>query len=297
MQDYRRDFIAYCRLELGLSANTIESYSREIDKAYRIAGQLKLELNDLHADDVAGMLAYLRKDEAHAPASLAHFLVVLRMYTKFLVLERVVTVDRVQMVQSPRLWQELPEVLSVEEFDRLLETAPPGFLQARDRAVLEVLYACGARASEIVNLGLIDIREGGSLLRLLGKGNKERMVPLGRDAQMYVQEYLRELRPQLLKDPKQDALFLSRRGNPMNRQSIWKLVRQAGALAGIKKPLFTHLLRHSFATHLLAGGADLRSVQELLGHANMTTTQRYTHVDVSRLRNVHKRFHPRARTS
>lgn len=294
-QDHRRGFIAYCRLELGLSVNTIHAYQRDIDKAYRLAEQLSYDINDLHADDVAKMLAHLRKEEGQAPASLARFLVVLRMYAKFLVLERISDVDRVQMVQSPKLWQELPEVLSVEEVDKLLEAVAPGPMALRDRAILELLYACGARASEVCGLGLSDIREQASALRIHGKGNKERMVPLGRDARYHLMQYLHDLRPRLVTDAKLDSIFLSKRGRSMNRQSVWKLVRQAGALAGIKKPLYTHLLRHSFATHMLAGGADLRSVQELLGHANMTTTQRYTHVDVGRLRQVHQRFHPRSR--
>ena len=294
-QDHRRGFIAYCRLELGLSANTIQAYQRDIDKAYRLADQLSYDVNDLHADDVAKMLAYLKKEEGQAPASLARFLVVIRMYAKFLVLERISDVDRVQMVQSPKLWQELPEVLSVEEVDRLLEAIPPGPMALRDRAILELLYACGARASEVCGLGLSDMREQGSVLRIHGKGNKERMVPLGRDARYHLYQYLNDLRPSLVKDSKLDSLFLTKRGRAMNRQAVWKVVREAGTLAGIQKPLYTHLLRHSFATHMLAGGADLRSVQELLGHANMTTTQRYTHVDVSRLRQVHQRFHPRSR--
>ena len=293
--DHRRGFIAYCRLELGLSSNTIAAYQRDIDKAYRLAHDMSIDINDLHADDVAKMLKYLRKEEEQAPASLARFLVVLRMYAKYLVLERISSVDRVQMVQSPKLWQELPEVLSVEEVDRLLEGVAPGRFALRDRAILELLYACGARASEVCGLGLSDMREGGTVLRIHGKGDKERMVPLGRDAQDHLLAYLNDSRPDLLKDPKLDAIFLSSRGRAMNRQAIWKIVRQAGMLAGITKPLYTHLLRHSFATHMLAGGADLRSVQELLGHANMTTTQRYTHVDVSRLRHVHQRFHPRSR--
>ncbi len=293
MQDMRRAFLTYCRLELGLAGNTIAAYRRDIDKAYRVAELLSLDVNELHADDVAKMLSHLRNKEDHAPASMARFLVVLRMYAKFLVLERVAKTDHVQMVQSPRLWQELPEVLSVEEVSALLDSVPPGPLHLRDKAIIEVLYACGARASEVAGIGLADLREGGSLIRLHGKGNKERLVPLGRDAQDHVRKYVEDLRPQLNKKNNVDALFLSNRGNPVNRQTVWKIVRQAGALAGIKKPLFTHLLRHSFATHLLAGGADLRSVQELLGHANMTTTQRYTHVDVTHLRNIHKKFHPR----
>lgn len=295
MHDARREFIAYCRLELGLAANTIQAYQRDIDKAYALTEQLSLNVNELHADDVATLLSHLRKEHNFAPASLARFLVVLRMYAKFLVIERIATVDHVQLVQTPRLWQELPEVLSVEEVDALMDAPAPGPMQLRDKAVLEVLYACGARASEVSGLGLSDMREQGQVLRIMGKGSKERLVPLGRDAQDHIRHYVEELRPQLLKDPKQDALFLSSRGNRLNRQTVWKIVRQAGALAGITKPLYTHLLRHSFATHLLMGGADLRSVQELLGHANMTTTQRYTHVDSSRLRQVHQQFHPRSR--
>ncbi|NRA39062.1 MAG: tyrosine recombinase [Planctomycetes bacterium] len=294
MIDARRDFISYCQLELGLSKNTLAAYRRDIDKAFAMANELSFNVNELSADNVGAMLNYLRTECDLQPASLSRFLVVLRMYSKFLVLERINTHDRVQMVQSPRLWQELPEVLSVEEVDRLLEAVPLGKMNLRDKALMEVLYACGARASEIASLDLSDRREQGSVLRLRGKGNKERMVPLGRDAQDHVRRYIEELRPKLVKSAKQDALFLSSRGNAMNRQGVWKVVRQAGALAGINKPIFTHLLRHSFATHLLAGGADLRSVQELLGHANMTTTQRYTHVDVSRLRDVHKQFHPRS---
>lgn len=293
MIDARRDFITYCQLELGLSKNTLIAYQHDIDTAFLVTAELKLQVNDLSADDVSVVLAFLRREHQLSPVSLSRFLVVLRMYCKFLVLERINVHDRVQMVPSPRLWQELPEVLSIDEVDRLLDAPAPGKMKLRDKALLEVLYACGARASEMAGLNLSDFCEQGQVLRLRGKGNKERMVPLGKDAQYHVKLYVAELRPQLLKDPKLDSLFVSSRGNAMSRQAVWKVVHQAGALAGIHKPIFTHLLRHSFATHLLARGADLRSVQELLGHVNMTTTQRYTHVDVSHLQDIHKRFHPR----
>jgi integrase/recombinase XerD len=164
----------------------------------------------------------------------------------------------------------------------------------RDRLILELLYASGGRASEVVGIELNDFREGGKLLRLRGKGDKERMVPLGQAAIAALQVYRTECRPALVKSPQQYALLLSRRGNPMSRQSLWKIVKQAAEIAGLKRRLYPHLLRHSFATHLLQGGADLRSVQELLGHANMSTTERYTHVDAARLRAIHERCHPRS---
>jgi integrase/recombinase XerD len=186
-------------------------------------------------------------------------------------------------------------VLSVAEVDRLLRAPQPGGMYQRDRTALELLYACGARASEVVGLDVGDIRERTTLLRLRGKGSKERMVPVGEEARRQLRRYLRDLRPQLVNDGRGgDALLLGARGGRLRREQLWEIVRTAAALAGIRKRVFTHLLRHSFATHMIENGADLRVVQELLGHANMTTTQRYTHVDARRLRAVHERFHPRA---
>jgi integrase/recombinase XerD len=208
-------------------------------------------------------------------------------------MEKLIPRDRIQLAQMPKLWNELPEVLSVDEVGRLLEGVAPGPMRLRDRLALELLYACGGRASEVVGIGLADLRDGGRLVKLHGKGNKERMVPLGDQARRHLKRYLDELRPQLDR-ARQERLLLSARGRPLTRQALWTLVKRAGVLAGIAKPVYTHLLRHSFATHLLENGADLRAVQELLGHANLTTTQRYTHVDAKRLIEIHRRFHPRA---
>lgn len=289
-----RDFLGSCRLELGLSPNTVRNYETALGHLYDGLAHLGIGLADAGPDEIARIMGWLRDERGHAPATLAMHLVAWRMYTRFLVAERHLERDRVSLTQMPKLWATLPEVLSVEEVDRLLASAPDGPMRLRDQAILELLYACGGRASEVAGLGLADLREGGTLVSLFGKGSKERLVPLGARARQAVKRYITDLRPQLDPGAKQQRLLLSSRGRPLTRVAIWKLVKTAGALAGITKPVYTHLLRHSFATHLLEGGADLRAVQELLGHANMTTTQRYTQVDARRLKDVHRRFHPRS---
>jgi integrase/recombinase XerD len=194
----------------------------------------------------------------------------------------------------PKLWNALPEVLSVDEVEKLLHAVADGPMRLRDRLALELLYACGGRASEVAGIALEDLKEHSSLVLLHGKGGKDRMVPLGERARRVLRRYQNELRPTLDPQLRQRHLLLSARGKPISRHVLWKLVHDAGQRAGIAKPVYTHLLRHSFATHLLEGGADLRSVQELLGHVNLTTTQRYTHVDAKRLIDIHRKFHPRS---
>ncbi|MFW5752910.1 MAG: tyrosine recombinase [Planctomycetota bacterium] len=294
MLDARRPFLAYCRLELGLAANTLAAYRRDLDRIHDGLAALGFDLATVGPDEVADLLAWLRREHTYAAASLARLMVTLRMYARYLVMEGRLARDRIGLARSPHLWQELPEVLSVSEVDALLHAPPAGSMRPRDRLALELLYGSGGRASEVVGLGLGDLLEGGRLLRLRGKGRKERMVPFHPSGRRALQRYLEQLRPQLDPQHRQEAVLLTQRGRPMCRQSLWRLVRDCGRLAGIDKPVYTHLLRHSFATHMLENGADLRVVQELLGHANMTTTQRYTHVDAKRLRAVHQRFHPRA---
>jgi integrase/recombinase XerD len=295
VHDHRQAFLASCRLDLGLSANTLAAYANDLAKVLAGLAALGLELEACGPDEVARLLAHLRDARGQSSASLVRLLVTLRMYTRFLVMERLLPRDRIQLAALPTLWNELPEVLSVDEVSRLLRSAPPGALQLRDTLALELLYASGGRASEVAGIGLGDLREGGRLVQLLGKGSKQRVVPLGAAARSCLERYLRELRPRLGAAPGQDRLLLSARGRPFSRLALWRLVHAAGALAGIAKRVYPHLLRHSFATHMLEHGADLRAVQELLGHVNLTTTQRYTHVDAERLRAVHRRFHPRAR--
>jgi integrase/recombinase XerD len=294
MLDARAAFLAYCRLELGLAANTIAAYRRDLVLVYTALETLGLDLTICGPDEVGQLLAWLRDERRLASSSLVRLLVSLRMYARWLVGEKLMQRDRIQLAQMPKLWNALPEVLSVDEVERLLHAVADGPMRLRDRLALELLYACGGRASEVVGLGLEDLKEHASLVQLHGKGGKDRMVPLGDRARSALRRYLDELRPTLDPQRRQRHLLLSARARPVSRHALWKLVRDAGLRAGISKPVYTHLLRHSFATHLLEGGADLRSVQELLGHANLTTTQRYTHVDAKRLIEVHRRFHPRS---
>lgn len=293
MLDERAAFLTYCRLELGLAANTLAAYAHDLELVHQALTALDLDLAAAGPDEVAAVLGHLREARGLAAASLARLRVTWRMYARFLVQERRLDRDRIQLARAPRLWQEVPEVLSIAEIEALIG-APEGPMRLRDRAALELLYATGGRASEVVGAGIGDLREGGRLLRLRGKGSKERLVPVGERARQAVATYIKDLRPELLGGRREERLLVSSRGKPWRRESLWKLVRDCGVLAGISKPLYTHLLRHSFATHLLEGGADLRAVQELLGHANLTTTQRYTHVDAQRLKGIHRQFHPRA---
>ncbi len=288
-------FLAYCQLELGLSANTLAAYRSDLLKIGEALTALELSITAVGPDEVARILGWLRDERANRPASLARALVALRMFARWLVLERKIARDRIALAPMPHLWNELPEVLSPDEVELLLESVPDGPLKVRDRLALELLYACGGRASEVCGIGVGDFKENRALVRLHGKGDKERVVPVGEKARYYLRRYLTELRPTLLSKPSEDHLLLSRRGAPMSRQALWRVVTGTAENAGLGRPVYTHLLRHSFATHLLQNGADLRSVQELLGHANLTTTQRYTHVDAKRLVEIHRRFHPRAR--
>jgi integrase/recombinase XerD len=295
MLDRRSDFLAYCRLELGLSPNTIAAYRNDLAKVYEGLSALGLDVPQVGPDEVARLLAHLRDARAQSSASLVRALVTLRMYIRYLVLEKELARDRVQLAALPHLWNHLPEVLSVDEVERFLAAPLDGPLAARDRLALELLYACGGRASEIVGIGLADLREQGALVKLRGKGRKERLVPLGEPARAAVRAYVEGVRRTLDPDGRQELLLLGARGGAMTRMELWRVVTRAGAAAGIAKRLYPHLLRHSFATHLLERGADLRAVQSLLGHANLTTTQRYTHVDAKRLIDLHRKFHPRSR--
>ncbi|GDY11350.1 tyrosine recombinase XerC [Planctomycetota bacterium] len=285
-------FLAYARLELGLSVNTLRNYRTALERLERL--REGRDFAALGPAEIAGFLGRLRDQDRLAPATLALTLVAWRMFSRWLVMEGRLKEDRIALAALPETWSRLPGVLSEDEVARLLESAPPGDLQRRDRCALELLYALGGRASEVVGLGLGDLREERTLALLHGKGGKDRLVPLGERARIAVAEYLEHLRPTLVGPDSDDRLLLTTRGLPMPRQALWRLVRDAGRLAGLGRPVWTHLLRHTFATHLLTRGADLRAVQELLGHSDLATTQRYTRVDAARLKAIHQRFHPRA---
>jgi len=273
-------FIDYLSIEAGLAENTQLAYRADLRK---------------YATLVLGFLMRL-KDQGYAATSIARMFAAVKMFYRFLALEGLVERNVTQALDSPRLWKRLPHVLSPDEVERLLEapdTSKP--LGLRDRAILETLYATGARVSEVCGLDVDSIHFDYGYLRCIGKGNKERVVPVGRTALGWVRRYVDEVRPGLLKGHAATALFVSarRRGGRLRRETVWAMVRKYARLAGIRKKVSPHTLRHSFATHLLSAGADLRSVQEMLGHVSIVTTQLYTHVDRDRLKDVHRRFHPR----
>jgi len=239
-------------------------------------------------------ISYMR-EEGLAPPSVARHLVALKMFYRFLRLEERVQQNTVELLSSPALWDRIPQVLSPESVSKLL-AAPLATdrFYLRDVALLETLYATGSRASEVVGLKLSDLFLDSSFCKCLGKGSKQRVVPLGKPAVQALRAYLGDFRPRLVRAASEVAwVFVSRGGRGLTREMLWNLVKKYAARAGLNPKVSPHTLRHSFATHLLAGGADLRTVQELLGHANIRTTQHYTHVDRERLKAIHHKFHPR----
>jgi integrase/recombinase XerD len=287
-------FVNYLRSECHLAENTVSAYHRDLRRFYSwLAGRRVAQLNIQELADYAG---WLHKREL-APASIARHLASLRMFCRYLQLEGLLHENLAELLGSQKLWERVPHVLAPAQVERLLESPTPGDpLWRRDRALLELLYATGCRASELSHLKLQDAHLSEAYCLCKGKGDKERLVPLGRRAILAVRDYLAHERPALVADvsPAPTWLLVSRRGLRLRRERIWELFKRHAASAGISSDMSPHTLRHSFATHVLAGGADLRQVQEMLGHASIATTQIYTHVDPARLKAVHKKFHPRA---
>ena len=293
------DFLAYLDLERGLSRNTLAAYRSDLHQYAAYLARHGLSVQDTRPADLTDFLDELAQGRDGrppvAPTTLGRKVACLRSFYRHLRLEETIAHDPTADLHGPRKPQRLPRVLSREEVRRLLEqprgSAP---LALRDRALLEVMYACGLRASEAVGLELgdLDLEEG--LLRARGKGSKERIVPVGRQALAALSVYLRSARPELVAGRAQTRLLVNHRGGELTRQGLYKIVQGHARRAGLEEKMSPHTLRHSFATHLLAGGADLRAVQEMLGHASIATTQIYTRVELSRLREVHARFHPRS---
>ena len=289
------EFVDYLRLERGLSERTVAAYEREVDRLGGfLAGRGRAGPGDATPEDLR-QFAYWLKDAGLAGSTIRRALSAVRTYYAFLIGEELVQADPTETVDAPRPGRPLPHVLGRDDVTRLLEAGDVAErLYWRDTALLEFAYASGARVSEIIALATrdVDLEEG--LARVFGKGSKERLVPVGGAAERAIRVYLRELRPRLEKGAGEGRLFLNGRGRPLSRMGVWKILRRRVEAAGIRSHVSPHTLRHSFATHLLEGGADLASVQELLGHADIATTQIYTHVDRARLRDVHRRYHPRA---
>jgi len=294
LEAHVRTFLNSLRVEKGLADNTLQAYRRDIEKFAAFARQRKLTTKTIERGDIVDFLGSLYRRRLDS-RSVARHLVTIRNFFRFAMLEGYVEDDPAATIESPKFRQSLPEFLSVEEVNRLL--AQPDKLTVtgvRDRAMIELMYSCGLRVSELCGLRVSDLQREEGCLRCVGKGNKERLVPVGRQALEAVQHYLREARPELLGEGSSPYLFLGQRANCMNRAGVWKLLREYGRAAGLRKSLTPHMLRHSFATHLLDRGADLRSVQLMLGHSDISTTQIYTHVVEERLKQVYKAHHPRA---
>ncbi len=294
METVCEDFLNYLRRECHLADNTIAAYGRDMQKFVAWLGKRKL--SQLKVGDLTEFIGHLQESEL-APASIARNIVAIRTFFKYLQLEGVVTENPAELLATQKMWQRVPGVLTRRQIDEFLSAPRKSdrFWQ-RDIAMLEVLYATGCRASEVCSLRVRDLSFDERHLRCEGKGGKQRMVPIGTAAIDAVKRYLVDLRGELAeKSPHPpEELFLSRSGRPLDRVQLWRLVKHYAIRAGIDDSISPHSLRHSFATHLLAGGADLRQVQEMLGHASIQTTQIYTHVEHSRLKKVHQQFHPRA---
>ena len=286
-------WLDYLRAECQLSENTLLAYQRDLRRFFLWLG--KRPLQKLSIKQLGQYVQWLH-GQSLAPASIARHLASMKMFFRFLQLEGMLRDNVAELLGSPKLWQRVPDVLSAETVSELLDCPQKSDpYWRRDRALLELLYATGCRASEISHLKQIDFHGEQKYCRCHGKGDKERMVPLGRRAVVAVDDYLEYERDVLVAKAGADSpwLLLSARGHRLQRERIWELVKKYTRRLGLANTVSTHTLRHSFATHLLAGGADLRQVQEMLGHASIATTQRYTHVDVSRLQKVHRDFHPR----
>jgi integrase/recombinase XerD len=281
-------------LEHGASPRTIDAYRRDVVRCAAFARSQGVTSADGLTPRLLREYVYTLRDLGLSGATIRRNVSALRTWFRVLLGEGLVSHDPTDRLETPARWRTLPEVLTVEEVLRLL--AAPGLdepLAFRDRAMLELAYGAGLRVSEWITLSVRDVLLEDSLVRVLGKGSKERLVPIGRSAIGALAVYLRELRPTLERGAGQGVLFLNARGEPLSRMGAWKILRKYVTMAGIEKPVSPHTLRHSFATHLLEGGADLRAVQEMLGHADIATTQLYTHVDREYLRSVHRTFHPR----
>jgi len=286
------EFLNFLRVEKGLSSNTLTAYRSDIDKLKRFASSLGKETQSLDREDLRAFLKRMH-DAGLESRSIARILVTARSFYRFLQLDGHLKRDPTANIESPKTWQSLPKFLLPEEVERLLESPDISTsLGVRDKAMLEVLYATGLRVTELVSLKESDLNLEMGFLITLGKGSKERLVPLGAKAIEWIRSYI-AIRPSLLRRSRTAALFVTSRGQPVSRQAFWKLISEYGQKAGIGH-ITPHLLRHSFATHLLENGADLRSVQLMLGHSDVGTTQIYTHVTSERLREVYKKFHPRA---
>ena len=289
-------FKGFLALEKGLTRNSVAAYSSDLHDFIEFLQQQGMHsFQNVTRDAILEYLG-LCKQKGYESSSIARKLVSIKVFFRYLFQEKFIKADITDVMDSPKLWRLLPDFLSITEIEKMLNVYPltaKDPLNFRNRTILELMYACGLRVSEEANLKIENILFEEALLRVTGKGNKERIVPIGTQALDLLSRYLNEIRPKLPKALNNSTVFLSYRGKALNRERIWAIVKDAASKAGISKNIYPHTLRHSFASHLLENGADLRIIQEMLGHADISTTQIYTHIDQKHILDIHKQFHPR----
>lgn len=296
MQDVLEDFFHYLQIERGLAENTIISYKRDLKNYLMFIKEEKNISNwqDVQRYDIVLFLQQLKTAEKSS-ATISRTISSIRSFHQFMIRDQIVQHDASLHIDTPKPDRLLPAVISFEEVEKLLEIKERNPLAIRNKAMLELLYATGLRVTELVSLELSDLHLKMGFVRCIGKGNKERIIPLGDIAKEAIEDYLAHSRNHLVKKNQQEqALFVNHHGRPLSRQGFWKIIKAVALNAGLTKEITPHTLRHSFATHLLENGADLRAVQEMLGHADISTTQIYTHITKTRLKDMYDQFHPRA---
>lgn len=294
MNDLIDYFLYFIEVERSLSKNTIQSYRKDLEKLAAFLEKRRKGVADVKRKDITDFLMYL-KDSQLSTSTIARNLAAIKTFWKFLLAEQTIKENEVSVIETPKTWKTVPDILNKDEVEKLL-SAPSkrDKVGIRDKAILELMYASGLRVSEVNDLKKTDINLEVGFVKCTGKGGKERIVPVGKVATKAVALYLEKVRSKLSKKTQDSHLFLSKLGKKISRQSLWKIIQKYTKKGGIKKHITPHTLRHSFATHLLEGGAELIGVQEMLGHSDISTTQIYTHINKEKLKKIHEKFHPRA---
>ena len=292
---WKKDFKRYLLLERALSSNSIEAYLNDINKLEQYATQAEMPLPDVRAKDIQDFLVWIG-GFGIANATQARLLSALKIFFSFLQIEHDWPDNPTELIEGPKLTRKLPDVLSIEEIDQLIEAIDLSTSEGmRNKAMLEILYGCGLRVSELVNLKISNLHLGVEFIKVEGKGNKERLIPIGSQAIKYLKIYLEEVRVHIaVKSGQEDYVFLNRRGNALSRVMVFLIIKDLVKKIGLQKEVSPHTFRHSFASHLVEGGADLRAVQDMLGHESISTTEIYTHIDKDYLQSVITQYHPRS---